>query len=330
MDYERVLKEHDKSWGYKTNKYPHDFFGIMKTEDSVEYAVLAEIKNDSWSLISVQRLATKEDQSFSYKSYDEINFFMQRRPVSKYEYEAFMNFVNDSIVRFTLADCDPEKYINYLGEDMQIINWQAPIKVDDDCSRENLNQLGCKLEYKRYRMPLDSLKYEYYWIDFRDPKTMLKEVKEQKKDGFIIREVIDVVPDSTFWIDESCCSCNPTRFNAEFFYKSGDYDEVVPMYGLSNEQAKAYAAWVTYEVNKRRQDKGKLIVRDYQLPNALQRAVIQYLIQEAPEIANIDSSKIKYPFPEKLNNPSPSYRLVQKVKIGNRLKSGSADSHIWR
>ena len=70
----------------------------------------------------------------------------------------------------------------------------------------------------------------------------LQETKQTRKD-YIIKEEVNIYPDTTVWIKDYNYSYNEPMHNDYFWHQAyGDY----PVVGVNWRQAKAFTAWRTF------------------------------------------------------------------------------------
>lgn len=143
--------------------------------------------------------------------------------------------------------------------------------------------------YSRKEVDTRKLNYEYFWIDYKtaakksnrfipdktvDPKTGREYIGNtgsytvNGKTGldrsvFIIREVVNVYPDTLAWIHDFTYSFNEPMTNMYFWHPA--YDDY-PVVGVSWKQAKAFCVWRTNLLNNFLRANGGTFVQDFRLP----------------------------------------------------------------
>jgi len=130
-------------------------------------------------------------------------------------------------------------------------------------------------EYERFYGHRDidtrKLDYEYFWIDFKDaarksPTINGDELRERgltDRSIFIKRDVINVYPDTLFWIHDFTYSYNEPLTNMYFWHPS--YDDY-PVVGVSWKQARAFSIWRSQLLNSYRGGVGVNAVQNFRLP----------------------------------------------------------------
>ena len=86
----------------------------------------------------------------------------------------------------------------------------------------------------------------------------------EDRSRFIIREIINVYPDTLCWIHDFTYSFNEPMTKAYFSHPA--YDDY-PVVGLTWTQAKAFCVWRTQLMNSWRRSIGEMIVQDFRLPS---------------------------------------------------------------
>ena len=143
--------------------------------------------------------------------------------------------------------------------------------------------------YGRKEIDTRKLNYEYFWIDYRtaakkanrfipekttDPKTGREYVNGNgnytvngktglDRSVFIIKEVVNVYPDTLAWIHDFTYSFNEPMTNMYFWHPA--YDDY-PVVGVTWKQAKAFCVWRTNLLNNFLKANGGTYVQDFRLP----------------------------------------------------------------
>ncbi len=218
-------------------------------------------------------------------------FYMDQTEITNNEYRQFVDWVRDSIARKTLGDGGNEKYLisqNEFGEDLEppFLNWQEKMDWNSTESREAL--LGMFLPaneqfYRRKDIDTRKLDFEYYWVDLQkaakranrwNKKTKAYDDanREQEANGtglikdrssFIVKDVINVYPDTLAWVSDFTYAFNEPMTNMYFWHPA--YDEY-PVVGVSWKQARAFCIWRTNLMNTYLSNQGGAIVQDFRLP----------------------------------------------------------------
>jgi len=206
-------------------------------------------------------------------------FYMDETEITNSEYKQFVFWVRDSIVRTKLAlmaelNGDPatgpladyqfqdttdngNMYVKYMMTNYgslgdvnsptlgRFLNWEEDLVYDiNDLPSveyvEVLDSMWLPLEESfdgRRMMDVRKFKYEYSWLDQEAAARQGTTRKDQ-----IIREVIEVYPDTTVWVKDFAYSYNDPMHQDYFWHQAyGDY----PVVGVSWHQSKAFASWRT-------------------------------------------------------------------------------------
>lgn len=223
-------------------------------------------------------------------------FYMDETEITNNEYRQFVYHVKDSIAHRLLYDNGMEEHgiaQNEFQEDLDppLINWEEKIREDKQDVREVLNEMYLPEQerfYRRKEIDTRKLNFEYYWIDlktaalktnrFIPEKTADKSGREflngkgsytvNGKSGldrsvFIIKEVINVYPDTLAWIHDFTYSFNEPMTNMYFWHPA--YDEY-PVVGVTWKQATAFCIWRTQLLNSYLAANGGTFVQDFRLP----------------------------------------------------------------
>ncbi len=231
------------------------------------------------------------------------SFYMDETEITNSEYRQFVHWVRDSIVRTKLAiladevgeipgnggigefafkDADTasmsvyEKYMldNYSGlgdtgyegrklnDDVDLI-----FNTDDypdEYYAEVMDTMYLPIEesYNGQRTwDVTKFKFQYTYMDIQKAA---KNRKLRRKD-VIMKEEIEIYPDTTSWIRDFSYSYNEPMHNDYFWHEAyGDY----PVVGVSWQQAKAFCQWRTLNKNSyQKSRKGLAFVNSFRLPS---------------------------------------------------------------
>ncbi len=223
-------------------------------------------------------------------------FWIDETEITNNEYRQFVYWVRDSIAYRMLGEQLDDYLIseNLFGEEIDPpnINWAEEIRWDDEEQREILQDMFLP-EHERFyrRKDIDSrkLNFEYFWIDYQqaaqkatydnqtrrhwNPETKQydgeiydlkgERVKVKDRSSFIMKDVINVYPDTLCWISDFTFSYNEPMANMYFWHVA--YDNY-PVVGVTWKQARAFSIWRTQLMNNFLRSNGEGFVHDYRLP----------------------------------------------------------------
>jgi formylglycine-generating enzyme len=175
-----------------------------------------------------------------------------------------------------------------------VLNWgeEVDYESDEDDVREALQPLylpESERFYRRKEIDTRKLLFEYYWIDLRTaakksnrfiPKKTAPNAKGQTfpegtgsytvngtpnldRSVFIIKDVINVYPDTLAWIHDFTYSFNEPMTNMYFWHPA--FDDY-PVVGVTWRQARAFCIWRTHLLNNFLWANGGTFVQDFRLP----------------------------------------------------------------
>jgi formylglycine-generating enzyme len=216
-------------------------------------------------------------------------FWMDETEITNNKYRQFVYHVRDSIMRRLLGEQIDEFLISEddFGNELDPprLNWRTRI----DTRNEEINDILEELYYpgeERFwgRKELDprKLNFEYFWVDYEqaarksnrwNPETRQydgtvfnqqgEEVPIVNRSSFVLRDVVNVYPDTLVWISDFTYSYNEPMANMYFWHPS--YDEY-PVVGITWKQAIAFSIWRTNNINQYLSERGMGFVQNYRLP----------------------------------------------------------------
>ncbi|WP_082379427.1 gliding motility lipoprotein GldK [Pseudalgibacter alginicilyticus] len=231
-------------------------------------------------------------------------FYMDATEITNSEYRQFVNWVRDSTIRTRLAiladevgatpgdeegigqyafiDANVEEmnvyekymYDNYTGlgptgYEGRKLNKEIDLIFDtadypDEYYAEVMDTMYIPLEesYNGQRtLDVKKLKFQYTYMDIE------KAAKNRnlKRKDVIVKEEVEVYPDTTVWIRDFAYSYNEPMHNDYFWHDAyGDY----PVVGVTWKQAKAFCQWRTLWKNAyQKSRKGAAMVNSFRLPS---------------------------------------------------------------
>jgi gliding motility-associated lipoprotein GldK len=230
-------------------------------------------------------------------------FYMDETEITNSEYRQFVNWVRDSIIRTKLAiladevgetepdsdgigqfafkDADTtsmsvyEKYMldNYsgLGEtgyEGRKLNHDVDLILNsedypDEYYAEVMDTMYLSAEesYNGQRTwDVSKFKFQYQYMDIKEAA----KYRELKRSDVIIKEEIEVYPDTTVWIRDFSYSYNEPMHNDYFWHDA--YSEY-PVVGINWKQADAFCKWRTLNKNSDQKKRKRAFVNSFRLPS---------------------------------------------------------------
>lgn len=215
-------------------------------------------------------------------------FYMDDTEITNNEYRQYVWWVRDSIAHRILGEEDIGEHVieeDQYGEEIDppTIQWDERIRWNDEEEREALVDMYLSESerfYRRKEFDTRKFKFEYYWIDLKEaarkPGRDLDLSYTNKKgqtnsirghvdrSQFIIKEVINVYPDTLAWISDYTYSFNEPMTNAYFWHPA--FDDY-PVVGVTWNQAKAFNVWRTQLLNNFLRANGEVFVQHFRLPS---------------------------------------------------------------
>ncbi len=223
-------------------------------------------------------------------------FWMDETEITNNEYRQFVYWVRDSLARQRLG----EEYEEFLisedqyGEEIipPYLNWETELIWDDIEYQESLRDMYLvenERFYRRKEIDTRKLNYTYYWVDLKQAAKKFnfdgnhrhhydfetgrytgqiknnqgEYVDVRSRADFIMKEEINVYPDTLCWIADFTYSYNEPLTNMYFWHPA--YDNY-PVVGVSWKQANAFSRWRTQLHNNYLAGTGGAFVQDYRLP----------------------------------------------------------------
>ncbi len=219
-------------------------------------------------------------------------FWMDQTEITNNQYRQFVFYVRDSISRRLLSQqimdfaIEEDEFGNPI--DPPVLNWDIPIDTRDQEQQEILREIYYSENesfYNRQEVDTRKLNYEFFWIDLQQAakkknrwnfetgsyeedaeviNQMGVPVRVTDRSSFIIRDKVNVYPDTLAWISDFSYSYNEPYATHYFWHPS--YDNY-PVVGVSWRQAYAFTIWRTQYLNKYLAARGYSFVSDYRLPS---------------------------------------------------------------
>jgi len=218
------------------------------------------------------------------------SFWMDETEITNSEYRQFVYWVRDSIARRLLGEQFEEFLISEddLGNEIDppFINWDEDVEWDNEEYAEILDEMYLP-ENERFfrRKEIDTRKliYEYEWVDLLqaakksnrynfETKSYGGTVKDQNgkerkitdRSAFIMKDHVNVYPDTLCWIADFTYSFNEP-WTEKYFWHPGFAE--YPTVGVNWKQATAFTIWRTQLMNNYLRSKGEPEVMAYRLPS---------------------------------------------------------------
>ncbi|HTB06380.1 MAG TPA: SUMF1/EgtB/PvdO family nonheme iron enzyme [Bacteroidia bacterium] len=191
-------------------------------------------------------------------------FYFKKTAITNKEYREFVEYVKDSIIRFTLYMAGP-KHGNmvYPGDaDPPILNWNVKINYDDTAFQRETADLYKPEEERFYRRKeVDTRKLMYYYYPYRDNRNTKIE--------------INCYPDTLAWINDFPFPFYFSEIMANMYFWHPAFDDY-PVVGISKNQAIAYLHWRTEREQEKlnKVGKGEWIVT-YELPTEYEWEMVE-------------------------------------------------------
>lgn len=218
------------------------------------------------------------------------SFWMDETEITNTEYRQFVYWVRDSIARRLLGEQFDEFLISEdrYGNEITppFVNWNTKFDWENEEYAEILNDMFLP-EHERFfrRKEIDTRKliYEYEWVDLQqaakksnrynfDINAYEGDVFNQKgeknkiqdRSAFIMKDKVNVYPDTLAWIADFTYSFNEP-WTEMYFWHPG-FDEY-PVVGVNWKQATAFCIWRSQLLNNFLRSKRQPEVMQYRLPS---------------------------------------------------------------
>ncbi len=217
-------------------------------------------------------------------------FWMDDTEITNSEYRQFVTWTRDKLARELLGEQYPEFLITEDRDgnpiDPPLINWEERIEWDDPDFQMALEELYIP-ENERFsnRKSIDARKlfYESWWIDYKQAAKRSNmynyetqsyqgtvydlegnEIPVENRSSFIMRERVNVYPDTLCWIRDFTYSYNEPW--ATRYFSHPGFEEY-PVVGVNWKQAKAFCNWRTKIQTDYLESRGEPTLQAYRLPS---------------------------------------------------------------
>jgi len=249
---------------YGMNYIPMGSYVMGPSDQDVPYAHVAKSKT-----VSVQA------------------FYIDQTEISNNEYRQFVYYVRDSIAKRILGDADVGEHIieeDEFGEEIDppTLNWGERIIWYGEEEREELVDMFLPEHerfYRRKEIDTRKLMFEYYWIDLKSASRKAGKDNDLSytntlghnnairghldRSKFIIKEIINVYPDTLAWMHDFTYSFNDPMTEMYFWHPA--FDDY-PVVGITWQQARAFNVWRTQLMNSWLKRIGESFVQRFRLP----------------------------------------------------------------
>jgi formylglycine-generating enzyme required for sulfatase activity len=234
-----------------------------------------------------------DNSGTSVKTVSVPSFWMDDTEITNNEYRQFVYWVRDSIARQLLSESFPEFLVSEGKHgavlDVPHLNWMEPIgwnNPDYQTALEELYLPENERFFKKKEIDSRKLKFEYYWIDYRQAAKRANSYNFQtqryegnvvdasgkvgaiqNRSSFIMHEITPVYPDTLVWIRDYTFSYNEPLTQKYFSHVA--YDDY-PVVGITWKQAKAFCQWRTKQMNNFQEMVKNPGVMDYRLPSEIE------------------------------------------------------------
>ena len=200
-------------------------------------------------------------------------FYMDETEITNNEYRQFVEWVRDSIARRILGENNEEYLTKEDGNGVELdpptLNWRTKIRWNNlkDDERESLEQMYLPSNERFFRKKeFDTRKFnfEYFRIDLRSAATKSGKAQGLKdRSVFIVKDIVNVYPDTLCWIHDFTYSFNEPLAQSYFWHPA--YDNY-PVVGVTWKQARAFCVWRTQILNTYLNSIGQTGFQDFRLP----------------------------------------------------------------
>ena len=203
-------------------------------------------------------------------------FWMDDTEITNNEYRQFTNWVKDSIARNLLYNSSNPN-AQYYGEldidgNFTRLNWKEKIDWTDTLALEPLYVPVHERFFNKREIDARKMFFDYAWIDFQKAAKRKNSYNYETqsygeditdRSDFIVRNRVNVYPDTLVWIRDFTYSYNEP-WTSKYYWHPG-FDDY-PVVGITWEQANSFCHWRTKMQNDYFSKIGDATVQDYRLP----------------------------------------------------------------
>ncbi len=219
------------------------------------------------------------------------SFWMDETEITNSEYRQFVFWVRDSIARQLLGEqfeeflISEDEYGNQI--DPPYLNWDMDLEWDNEEYADILDEMYLPENerfFRRKEIDTRKLVYEYEWVDLLQAakksnrynyetksyegtvydQVTGKERKIKDRSAFIMKDKVNVYPDTLCWIADFTYSFNEP-WTEKYFWHPGFAE--YPVVGVDWKQATAFCIWRTQLLNNFLRSRGEPEVMAYRLPS---------------------------------------------------------------
>lgn len=166
------------------------------------------------------------------KSISISGFFMDETEITNNEYREFVYWVRDSLALTELGYTIEDDFGN------EMLDWESEVDYLDETLDDMYHQGDMAFDGKR-ELDTEKFNYKYNWIDW---KKAASRTYDGTRKGLIIKDDINVYPDTLCWIRDFAYAANEPMIRNYFWHPA--FDDY-PVVGVTWKQAKAFCSWRT-------------------------------------------------------------------------------------
>lgn len=208
----------------------------------------------------------QSDQDIAYsqvaqnKQISVTAFYMDETEITNNEYRQFTEYVRDSIVKKTLGG----EHLTQDADGREFLNWKTKLNYEDPAVIEAFSELYLPEEdriFGRKEIDVRKLIYHAEWFDLIAAAN--KSNRDKPRTNFIIKEDINVYPDTLVFISDFAYAMNDPMVEKYFWHPA--YDEY-PVVGVTWKQARAFTVWRSRMLDDFKRANGEAVMNQFRLP----------------------------------------------------------------